>query len=125
MEQAAFTSAKTRPFSNLQDRALGEHSCIGRLKLGKGQLLGRALDLLQLRDKGLSKSQVQAWTSAVHAQVSTSGSVTTHRLDFLIGSPAQSKGASHHLAYGFQRELLAKAHAAVPMHTSLVLLSAF
>lgn len=63
-----------------------------RLKVGRGQLLGKALDLMQLRDKALGKSHLQAATSAVHVELSRSGAINTQRLDFLIGSPGPGHG---------------------------------
>ena len=65
-----------------------------RLKLGRGQLLGKALNLLWVQDKTLEKASLQAQTSAVHVDVTRSGLVTTHRLDFLIGSTKPGKGGS-------------------------------
>ena len=65
-----------------------------RLKVGRGNLLGPVLDLMQLRDKAMSRGHLQAATSAVHVDVTRSGAVHTHRLDFLIGSHEPGRGAS-------------------------------
>ncbi|KAK9806403.1 hypothetical protein WJX73_002550 [Symbiochloris irregularis] len=63
-----------------------------KLKVGRGQLLGKVLDLVQARDKALSKRHLQAATSAVHVDVTRSGAITTERLDFVIGDPEPGKG---------------------------------
>ncbi|KAK9818270.1 hypothetical protein WJX72_009837 [[Myrmecia] bisecta] len=61
-----------------------------KLVVGRGNLLGDAIGMLQLRDGRLGKldkmKRLEVWTSAAHAEVFRNGPVVTKRIDLLVGS---------------------------------------
>ena len=59
-----------------------------RLKIGRGPLLGKAVEFVQSQSGSglkLRKSLLQAWTSAIEVDILSSGSLVTKRLDILVG----------------------------------------
>lgn len=66
-----------------------------RLKIGRGPLLGKALEFFS--DQGShavrgQRSLLEAWTSAIEMDVLSSGALVNRRMDLLVGS--FSRGAS-------------------------------
>lgn len=67
---------------------------LGRLKVGRGPLLGKAIEFLASQGGGGVRgrgSLLQAWTSPIQVDLLSSGALETQRLDVLVGGA--SRGA--------------------------------
>ncbi len=63
----------------------------GRLRVGRGALLGRAAELLPAAGRTLDGARLQARTGAAEFDFVRGGAVITRRLDVLVGGA--SRGA--------------------------------
>lgn len=66
----------------------GDNGSVIRLKIGRGPLLGKAIEFLASQGGGgvgQRGSLLQAQTSAIQVDVLDTGSLETHRLDLLVG----------------------------------------
>lgn len=63
----------------------------GRLRVGRGALLGRAAELLPAAGRALDGARLQARTGAAEFDFVRGGAVITRRLDVLVGGA--SRGA--------------------------------
>ena len=63
--------------------------CGCRLKIGKGPLLGKALEFFTSQGGSAvsgRRSLLEAWTSAIELDVLSSGALVNKRMDLLVGS---------------------------------------
>ena len=67
------------------------HECdaavLGRIRIGRGALLGRALDLVP--GGAARQARLQAQTAAAEFELVQGGAVVTRRLDLLVGSASR------------------------------------
>ena len=60
-----------------------------RLKIGRGPLLGKALEFFSAQGSHAVRGQrslLEAWTSAIEVDVRASGALVNRRMDLLVGS---------------------------------------
>ena len=67
-----------------------DSSCCGcRLKIGRGPLLGKAVEFFTAQGGSAvsgRRSLLEAWTSAIELDVLSSGALVNKRMDLLVGS---------------------------------------
>lgn len=64
-------------------------SSVCRLKVGRGPLLGKAIEFFTAQGghaAGHQRALLEAWTSAIEMDVLSSGTLVNRRMDLLVGS---------------------------------------